>query len=120
MSILPRQIITNNEQALRQFLQFAREDFTSDNGMVQALKAHVSYYRKGDEQPSYSRKVTIHVSVLNLGGYKVSVAALHPDDFFNEFNTNYLRFSFSDGVLTIEGADNRQTGKGDYKVYISL
>ena len=41
MSILPHQIITNNEQALRQFMQFAREDFTSDNGMVQALKAHV-------------------------------------------------------------------------------
>ena len=120
MSKLPHQIITNNEQALNQFLQNARESFISDNGMVQTFKAHVTYDRKGDEQPLYCRKVTVHVSALNIGGYKVNVGALNPENFFNEFNTSFQRFCYSNDVLTIDGTDDFQTGKGDYKVCISL
>ena len=120
MAKLPQQIIANNEQALYQFLQNARESFISDNGMVQTFKARVTYDRKGDEQPLYCRKVTVHVSTLNIGGYKVNVGALNPENFFNEFNTSFQRFSYSNDVLTIEGADYCQIGKGDYKVYISL
>ena len=120
MAKLPNHIITNNEQALNQFLQNARESFISDNGTVQTFKAHVMYYRKGDEQPSYCRKVTVHVSALNIGGYKVNVGALNPENFFNEFNTSFQRFSYSNEVLTIDGTDDFQTGKWDYKVCISL
>ena len=45
MAKLPNHIITNNEQALNQFLQNARESFISDNGTVQTFKAHVTYDR---------------------------------------------------------------------------
>ena len=50
----------------------------------------------------------------------MNVGALNPDNFFNEFNTSFQRFSYSNDVLTIDGTDDFQTGKGDYKVYISL
>lgn len=121
MARLDTNTIDQNESAFSQFMQMAVGKATANNGKSLTLKAHVAYYHKGTDTPSYNRKVNILISTLIMGGHTLSIGSLTgKTQYFNEYNTNYQQFRIVNNVLVIEGTDDYNTGKGDYMVCITL
>lgn len=121
MAKLDINTITQNESTFSQFMQMAAGEGITNNGTSLTLKAHVAYYHKGSDTPSYNRKVSILINTLIMGGHTISIGALTgKNQFFNEYNTNYQLFRLEGNTLVIEGKDDYNTGKGDYMVCLTL
>ena len=67
MAKLDINTITQNESTFSQFMQMAAGEGITNNGTSLTLKAHVAYYHKGSDTPSYNRKVSILINTLIMG-----------------------------------------------------
>lgn len=116
---LSQNAILNNWDAVNNFLSLA--DIDVDNGHIKLFKARCIYTNLASGKITKCRKVGMRYGDNAYGSLALVIPALQDKDgCFCEFSTDYCKFSYNNGELTISGTDSFNTGKGDYTLTVQL